>query len=65
MKTPRKILEGVIFTVGVGLVAWAGTTLVDHVDRISRVEAQVEDTRAWRERVESKLDLILEHLLAR
>ena len=44
----------------VALGGWSGRTLITHGERIAVVEGQHVDVQAWMDRIEKKLDRVLE-----
>lgn len=57
-RTQAKIVAALV----VALLSWAGWTLVDHVARVAALEANQHSLTEWLERVEEKLDGVLERV---
>lgn len=59
-KMNRKVVTGILITISLATSAWAGLTLINHAERLSGVETQVRSINDWMERIDSKLDRLLE-----
>ena len=60
MSYARKKFIAFLTTLAVATLAWAGHAIVSSAERLSRVEAKQELFGEWLERVEDKLDRVLE-----
>ena len=56
----RSGIVGILITIALATTAWATLTILSHAERISAVEVSVRDLGAWMERVDGKLDRLLE-----
>ena len=56
----RGRIVGTLVTIALATTAWATLTILSHAERISAVEVSVRDLGAWMERVDGKLDRLLE-----
>jgi hypothetical protein len=65
MKGIQKWVIAVATTMILAYLGWAGTSVISNGERLSAVEVDHMNLRAWLERNESKLDKILERLPVR
>ena len=56
----KKWLIGAVTAATLAYSGWTGISLYTNGGRISKVEGQVGEMRGWLERVEGKLDRVLE-----
>ena len=56
----RRRIIGILTTVALATIAWTTLTIVSHAERLSAVEVQLKALEGWMERVEGKLDRVLE-----
>ena len=56
----RGRIVGTLVTIAHATTAWATLTILSHAERNSAVEVGVRDLGAWMERVDGKLDRLLE-----
>ena len=57
---PRRGIVGILVTIALATTAWAALTIVSHAGRISAIEHDVTNLSGWMERVDTKLDRLLE-----
>ena len=57
---PRRGIIGILVTIALATTAWAALTIVSHSNRISIVERDVTNLSGWMERVDHKLERLLE-----
>ena len=55
-----KWVIGLLSALSLGLAGWSGRTLITHGERITSVESSHVEFRGWLERVDQKLDRLLE-----
>lgn len=57
----KKLVNSVIVTALLSVVGWVGLSLVSHGERVAALEAHQQTLTEWLERVEEKLDRVLEY----
>lgn len=58
----KKWLVGTITTVALALGAWVGSSIVSHGNSIAGQQQRQESFEAWLERLDHKLDRVLERV---
>jgi hypothetical protein len=65
MGTMKQMAIAALGAILLALFGWAGTSIIDNGERLSAVEVDHKNLGAWLERLEGKVDKVLERLPAK